>query len=183
MSWSHEGMVVLSVHSGLGFIPLFTYVSYCVFIDVTMATRNERKRAYSMCVRIGMGPGPSNCAFIAAILYYNCSRSNTFIPDILPKPSKGQTSGQNLWHHVIRWRAIVLITLVFISSNQQMTTINIATNSKVQVHLFYCIYNLSVIKVTRSTKVSWGTCMSFLSLALKACRTSSFLFFFRTAGF
>lgn len=80
------------------------------------------------------------------------------------EPSKGQMSGQNLWHHVIRGWAIVLITLVFISSNQQMTAINISANSKAQVHLFYCIYNLPVIKVTRSTKVSWGTCMSFLAL-------------------
>lgn len=80
------------------------------------------------------------------------------------QPSKGQMSGQNLWHHVIRGWAIVLITLVFIFSNQQMTAINISANSKAQVHLFYCIYNLSVIKVTKSTKVSWGTCMSFFVL-------------------
>lgn len=35
-------VVVLNVHSELGFISLFTCVSYCMFIDLaTMATRNE----------------------------------------------------------------------------------------------------------------------------------------------
>lgn len=92
-------------------------------------------------------------------------------------------SSQTLWHHVIRWRAIVLITLVFISSNQQMTTINISANSKVQVHLFYCIFNLSVIKVTRSTKVSRGERMSFFYLFIFFTCTKSMMKFFRTACF
>lgn len=126
-----------------------------MFVDfTTTASRNERKCAYSVCVsKYECAEGPvfprslqqyfiitARVRTHSAQIYCRTKqRSNVWPEPLTSCNSTKSYSSYNSGFHFLK------------PTNDHHKYIR---SSNVQAHLFYCIYNLSVIKVTRLTKVS-----------------------------